>query len=203
MDTPQKKKYKKVLRSKEEPLQTRGRRVRRVRKSSLNSADAQRIKKVQKKPKSKASLGIDTSFYEEHPDVRPKKKMHEEQPRKKMRALNNEKQPKKKRGCRDFLLGGCSFLFILNLIVMSIVGFYAKSALDALKEKDTEAIINYLDEKLSDENSVLYQSLLEGIITPELEKGLGETVGNTNVNTDTDFPIFPDESDSSNTNARF
>lgn len=203
MDTPHKKKYKKVPRSKESSPQTRGRRVRRVRKSSLSPVEAQHIKKIQRKPKNKESLEIDTSFYEENPVQHPKKRVHEEQSQKKMRNKNTEGGPKKKRGCRDFLLGGCSFLFILNLIVMSVVGFYAKSALDAFKEKDTEAIINFLDEKLQDENNVLYQSLLEGIVTPELEKGLGETVGNTNINTGADFPIFPDEEDALNTNAGF
>lgn len=193
----EKRKIKKVPKGsvpKKAPAGKKVRRVRRVRKGSMEAMSAPQVKK---KRKNTEGLDVDTSFYKENPPRPERVEQYESAPEK------PKKEKKKRRGCRDFLLGGCSFLLLLNLIVMGVLVFYANQALEELRTKDTEAIINYLDEALQDENGILYQSLLEGIVAPEVEQGLDETFGNLNTNSGTDFPIFPPDDENVNTSSVF
>jgi hypothetical protein len=195
MANPKKKKIKKVPAS--STGKKRVRRVRRVRKSSVIAPAHQPGAKKKKRVHSDA-LEVDTSFYDEHPPQPEKPEVYSEQENEKP-----QKKKKKRRGCRDFLFGSCSVLLLLNLVLLGVIIFYANKAVAELKTKDTEAIINFLDEKLEDENSVLYQSLLEGIVGPEVDSGIEDGFSNINVNQVNDFPIFPPDEDNDNLNTGF
>lgn len=173
------------------------RRVRRVRRSELEAVGAPVKKKVIKK-KRVQPLEVDTSFYDEQP-----KKKRSTPSEYRDEPTGEKKKKKRGRGCRDWFFGSCTVLLFINLFLMGVLVYFANQAVEALREKDTEQLIEYFDEQLQGENADLYQGLFDSVVAPEAENALNESFGNINSNElNTDFPIFPSE-DEENSNLGF
>lgn len=88
------------------------------------------------------------------------------------------KKEKKKKGCGTYALGACSIMLLFNLVLLGFLIFYVRKAALELEKKDTNQIVEAINENIGPRTQKIMEDLVEKYIAPALSEQPGQQFQN-------------------------